>query len=421
MEKIKNLFLYRYFLYPKLFKNFTDCINNSQSLYTDTIGQLTNIASEYGFEGNIWQCYLTLELMANENSFSLSRENGEHEHDSVYDFALSDIEYFFELFQTDLSKIFPKKYASLLQQFTDFTNKTVYTKLSREVNHELLHLKKSLSNAVNSQEFLSVLSEYYIKYGCGTLSLYGAFRMNSTRKSHRLTPILNPQKSTFAQLVGYEMQKKELIQNTQNFINGSGFSNVLLFGESGTGKSTSIRAILHEFSGQKIKMIEMYKNQIHLLSDLISDFKNRGYKFIVYMDDLSFEDYETEYKYLKAVIEGGLEMRPQNVALYATSNRRHLIREQWSDRMEQYASDDVHSTDTMEEKLSLVSRFGVTIYFPSPNNVEFKNIVTTLAKENQINLPEDELLKQARRWELRHGGLSGRVAKQFIDYLSANE
>ena len=136
---------------------------------------------------------------------------------------------------------------------------------------------------------------------------------------------------------------------------------------------------------------------------MIAQIKNRNYKFIIYMDDLSFEEFEIEYKYLKAVIEGGLEKKPENILIYATSNRRHLIKE--------------HSTDTIQEKLSLVSRFGVTIYFGSPDKKQFQEIVRSLAQRNGIEMPEETLLLEANKWELSHGGLSGRTAQQFIDYL----
>ena len=148
---------------------------------------------------------------------------------------------------------------------------------------------------------------------------------------------------------------------------------------------------------------------------MIAQIKNRNYKFIIYMDDLSFEDFEIEYKYLKAVIEGGLEKKPQNVLIYATSNRRHLIRENYGDRPE--IREDMHTGDTVQEKLSLVSRFGVTIYFGAPTKKEFQQIVRELAKREGITMPEEELLLEANKWELAHGGLSGRTAQQFIDHL----
>ena len=168
-----------------------------------------------------------------------------------------------------------------------------------------------------------------------------------------------------------------------------------------------------------LRMIEIYKHQFDDLSTVISLIKNRNYKFIIYMDDLSFEEFEIEYKYLKAVIEGGLEIKPDNVLIYATSNRRHLIRETWNDRSDMETTDDIHRSDTMEEKLSLVDRFGITINFSSPSNKEYLEIVKQLAYRQGIdNLSEEELFAEARKWELYHGGLSGRTAQQFINYLA---
>ena len=159
----------------------------------------------------------------------------------------------------------------------------------------------------------------------------------------------------------------------------------------------------------------MYKHQFQDLNDVIAQIKNRNYKFIIYMDDLSFEEFEIEYKYLKAVIEGGLEKKPENVLIYATSNRRHLIRETFKDKQDR--DEELHVNDTVQEKLSLVSRFGVSIYFGSPDKKQFQKIVSTLADRYGVRMSEDELLLTANQWELSHGGLSGRTAQQFIDYL----
>jgi predicted AAA+ superfamily ATPase len=166
-------------------------------------------------------------------------------------------------------------------------------------------------------------------------------------------------------------------------------------------------------------MIEIYKHQFEYLNAVISEIKNRNYRFILFMDDLSFEEFETEYKYLKAVIEGGIETKPENVLIYATSNRRHLIRETWRDKTE--GDEELHHTDTMSEKLSLAARFGVTIGFYKPSPGEFKEIVSGLAKRcPEITLSEEELLRQANQWEISHGGISGRTAQQFINYLAGS-
>ena len=198
-------------------------------------------------------------------------------------------------------------------------------------------------------------------------------------------------------------------------MSGKRANNCLLFGDAGTGKSSSIKGILNQYYDRGLRIIEVYKHQFHHLNDVIAQIKNRNYKFIIYMDDLSFEEFEIEYKYLKAVIEGGLEKKPDNILIYATSNRRHLVREKFSDKEER--RDDLHASDTVQEKLSLVSRFGVSIFFCAPDKKEFQKIVKVLAERYQIKMPEEELLLEANKWELSHGGLSGRTAQQFIDYL----
>ena len=218
-------------------------------------------------------------------------------------------------------------------------------------------------------------------------------------------------------LVGYEIPKQKLIENTEAFVQGRKANNCLLFGDAGTGKSSSIKGILNRYYEDGLRVIEVYKHQFQDLNEVIRQIKNRNYKFILYMDDLSFEEFEIEYKYLKAVIEGGLEKKPDNILIYATSNRRHLVRERSGDKLEIMDDDDLHSSDTVQEKLSLVYRFGVRIYFGAPNKKEFQNIVKVLAERHHISMPEEELLLEANKWELSHGGLTGRTAQQFIDYL----
>lgn len=176
-----------------------------------------------------------------------------------------------------------------------------------------------------------------------------------------------------------------------------------------------MKAILNQYYEKGLRIIEVYKHQFCCLSDVLEEIKDRNYKFIIYMDDLSFEDFEIEYKYLKAIIEGGLGKKPSNVLIYATSNRRHLIREKFSDKKE--ILDDLHGNDTVQEKLSLVARFGVTIYFGAPDKMEFQKIVKTLAKRCDLAISEEELYAEANKWELSHGGFSGRTAAQFITHL----
>ena len=277
-----------------------------------------------------------------------------------------------------------------------------------------------LGTAQDEKEFKVILTQFYKEFGVGKLGLHKAFRVEHPEHEEvQIVPITNIAHVHLDDLVGYENAKKKLIDNTKAFVEGKKANNCLLFGDAGTGKSSSIKAILNQYYDQGLRMIEVYKHQFQDLNDVIAQIKNRNYKFIIYMDDLSFEEFEIEYKYLKAVIEGGLEKKPENVLIYATSNRRHLIRETFKDKQDR--DEDMHTNDTVQEKLSLVARFGVTIYFGSPDKKAFQEIVRTLAIKNGISLPEEELLLEANKWELSHGGLSGRTAQQFIDYLSGQE
>ena len=263
-----------------------------------------------------------------------------------------------------------------------------------------------------------MLCDFYREHGVGNLGLFKAFRINHPISTDVATiePIVSVEHIYLNDLIGYEIQKKKLVDNTEAFIKGKKANNVLLFGDSGTGKSSSIKAILNEYYDRGLRMIEVYKHQFKDLSAIINQIKDRNYKFIIFMDDLSFEEFEIEYKYLKAIIEGGLEKRPDNVLIYATSNRRHLVREKFSDKEER--DDDLHSRDTVQEKLSLSARFGVSIYYGSPDKKQFNEIIKGLAKKNNIDMDEEKLLLEANKWEVSHGGLSGRNAKQFINYLS---
>ena len=224
---------------------------------------------------------------------------------------------------------------------------------------------------------------------------------------------------TLDDLLGYELQKRELRRNTEAFLAGKTANNVLLYGDAGTGKSTSVKALINEYYDCGLRMIELYKHQFRDLSAVLAEIKNRNYRFIIFIDDLSFEENEVEYKFLKAVIEGGVETRPDNVLVYATSNRRHLIRETWNDRTDMEHHGDIHRSDTMEEKLSLASRFGVAIHYSVPKQREYQEMVKALAARQSIHMNEAELLAQANTWEVRHGGFSGRTAQQFIYYLNS--
>ncbi len=289
----------------------------------------------------------------------------------------------------------------------------------------ICELAEKFSHDHTAQEMKADLTRFYKEYGVGKFGLHKAFRivhgdgLGEGQSGVCIEPIRNIAHVSLDDLVGYELAKQKLIDNTEAFVAGRKANNCLLYGDAGTGKSSCIKAIANQYYDRGLRIIEIYKHQFQDLNQVISQIKNRNYKFIIYMDDLSFEEFEIEYKYLKAVIEGGLERKPDNVLIYATSNRRHLIKENYGDKEE--IRQDMHTGDTVQEKLSLVSRFGVTIYFGAPDKKQFQGIVKALAQKCAIQMPEEELLLRANQWELSHGGLSGRTAQQFIDYLAGTE
>ncbi|MBO5426325.1 MAG: ATP-binding protein [Lachnospiraceae bacterium] len=386
------------------------------------IKRILDIATSYGFNRNLWQDYLAFLLITNENSFTLTSEKVGAGDGTVNSFAKNDYAIFKRLFEYDFSTV--EKDLGI-DCFTTITNYRSLPKkeqmYNQNVSEKVRYISDSINEAGTVDEVFTIMTDFYNQYGVGMFGLNKAFRIShEDGKDLTFIPINNTDKVSLSDLIGYETQKKKLIDNTEAFVQGRKANNVLLFGDSGTGKSTSIKAIINEYYDQGLRMIEIYKHQFKDLSAVISHIKNRNYKFVIYMDDLSFEEFEIEYKYLKAVIEGGLETKPDNVLIYATSNRRHLIKETWNDRSDMNV--ELHQSDTMQEKLSLVNRFGVTISFSRPSKKEFNHIVTELAKRYpEISLSEEELCAEANKWEMSHGGISGRTAQQFINYLAGKQ
>ena len=381
---------------------------------------LIDLAARDGFHGNLWQVYLTLLLVNDENAFTLRAERRGSVQGGMRTAALQDLNTFHKLFSLDAKEIAARynipENEYLLHFEADPVRPQSYSTFIRD---RIQTLSETLSTAPDEEEMLEHLLMFYASYGVGTLGLHKAFRIEGGRdrmEQVEIAPIRNIPHVSLDDLVGYEIPKEALVRNTRAFVEGRVANNCLLYGDAGTGKSTSIKAIANRFYAEGLRVIEVYRHQFKDIHDVISEIKNRNYKFILYMDDLSFEDFETEYKYLKAVIEGGLEKRPENVLIYATSNRRHLVKEKFSDKAS-LDDDDIRHSDTVQEKLSLAHRFGVAIYFGPPTRKDFNAIVKTLAARNGIDMEEEALIAEATKWEIAHGGLSGRCAQQFIDYL----
>lgn len=422
-----ELMLYKNMEYGEILQDMTFLMENYnneyynredlRSLLFECINELLEISVSHGFEGNLWHTYLTFLLSNDENAYSTSCEIVGPVEGSINQIAMHDFKVFKELFDYDFELLMKELDAESFAILLNYTNVNEGSKVfNKRIRDRICDLSRTLGEAESVELFGKRLTQFYKEFGVGKLGLHKAFRIEHLEgENAEIVPITNIAHVHLDDLVGYEIAKKKLIDNTKAFVEGRKANNCLLYGDAGTGKSSSIKAILNQYYDQGLRIIEVYKHQFKDLNDIIAQIKNRNYKFIIYMDDLSFEEFEIEYKYLKAVIEGGLEKKPKNVLIYATSNRRHLIRETFKDKQDR--DEDMHTNDTVQEKLSLVARFGVTIYYGAPTKKEFQQIVKELAKANQIQMPEEELLLEANKWELAHGGLSGRTAQQFIDFL----
>ena len=422
----KELILYKHFKHEDILTDMswllTHCeddyynLDDKKTLLYDVVHRLVELAGSHGYEGNLWHTFLTYLLANNENAFSMASEIKGEVEGSINQIAIHDFGVFKELFDADIASLDRILGTSCVHLLFHYQNVNSQSKMfNKRVRDRICELSVKLAQAETPEVFLNIMCEFYKDFGVGKFGLHKAFRIVHKEDGADIVPITNIAHVYLEDLIGYESAKQKLIDNTEAFVEGKKANNCLLFGDAGTGKSSSIKGILNRYYDKGLRIIEVYKHQFQDLNDIIAQIKTRNYKFIIYMDDLSFEDFEIEYKYLKAVIEGGLEKKPDNVLIYATSNRRHLVREKFSDKEER--RDDLHSSDTVQEKLSLYARFGVSIFFCAPDKKEFDHIVVSLAQRYGIEMPKQELLEEANKWELYHGGLSGRTAQQFIDYL----
>lgn len=431
MARTEECILYRNFDNGEVLDIMTSLMNsyeageegfeNRKEEFFHMAGSLVEMAGMYGFSGNLWHTYLTQLLVNHENAFSTASEIRGVVEGSINHLALHDFGIFKELYDFDLA-VFDSAFGTDCADFLcNYVNTGCNSKVyNQRICDRICDMSKTLAEASTVEEFMADMVQFYKDFGVGKLGLNKAFRIEHGKDGKPvITPITRIAHVNLDDLVGYEIPKQKLIENTEAFVRGRKANNCLLFGDAGTGKSSSIKGILNRYYDEGLRIIEVYKHQFQDLNDVIAQIKNRNYKFILYMDDLSFEEFEIEYKFLKAVIEGGVETKPDNVLIYATSNRRHLVRETWKDRNDINDDDELHHSDTMQEKLSLVARFGLSICYERPNQKNYFEIVTELAKQYpEITLSEEELQAEARKWGLGHGGNSGRAAQQLINYLS---
>ena len=291
-----------------------------------------------------------------------------------------------------------------------FNTKIKYTPSGNETGYYVGYVEsiRQITESADPEALLERLLIHYATLGNGLLSKYVAFRFDGELKG-----IANFDRVEFSEIVGMEHQKKVLIENTEAYLNGKFANNVLLFGDRGTGKSTSVKALLNMYAKDGLRIIELPKSAITKIPELTKQLEDSPHKYILFLDDLTFERHDTEYRALKIAMEGQLQANAGNVLVYATSNRRHLIRETWADR----DGGEVHVNDNKQEMLSLAERFGISLFFPAPDAKQYIEIVRILLERNGIEMTE-EIKKEAVRWEMNYGGKSGRCAKQFVaDFL----
>lgn len=376
-----------------------------ESLYYDIYSQLIGFSQEQQLPGDIWHNYLVGLLARDENPFSRAGERGAGIPPGLFKLIIRDMEIIRQAFTLDwaaVTRAVGPDVCPILRCFQPGVGVPGF------YGQNLQQLGTQLDLDNGPIMMAGQLAEFYDRRGCGLMNRYLAFRWDQG-----LQGITSHDPVRLEDLVGYQYQKLILTTNTEAFLEGKTANNILLYGDKGTGKSSTVKAMLNEYGDRGLRMIELRKSQLEQFPAVIRSICDRGLRFIIFIDDLSFEDFETEYKNIKATIEGGLEVRPANVLLYVTSNRRNLIKENWSER----AVDDVHGYDSRQEKLSLTDRFGITVTFPSPDQEHYLSIVETLARRQGVELETEELRRRAMQWERNYHGRSGRSAVQFINSL----
>lgn len=361
-----------------------------------------------------WQSYLVGRILEDENPFSLGAERGILSV-SVVEQARRDLRTLQALFEVEAQPLLDmvEKAMPGLKVWVPWRDPGLAGDDTARAT-----LAHKLAAADDWGACVELLQDHYARHGAGLFGRGRAFRWGAGN----LHLVTNPDPVRLAQLVGYEDEREPLLKNTQRLLDGRPSHHALLYGLPGTGKSSTIKAVLNEYADRGLRLVELAKEDLGALPRVLETLRGRGPRFILFVDDLSFEEHEVQYKSLKALLEGSVEEPPENVRLYATSNRRNIIRENFSDRDESGGSlvgDDVHARDTMQEKLSLGARFGLRVTFPTPDQKRYLGIVGGIVRERGIEVSEEDLTERALLWDRWHAGRSGRTARQFVDELEA--
>lgn len=367
--------------------------------------------------GSLWQNFILDQIILADNSFSRQAATAFPPPGGlpglVYDAAGKDLAGLRFILDFDLSALFAGPQNNLYLELARKSLDSAPDGLpAASPAYNIGRLKKRL---LGNKEWSSpdVLGSFHHQSGCGAFCRYHAFRWDGEQK--KLLGIEHPDPVRLEKLIGYEDQRNQIMQNTERLLEGLPAGNILLYGDRGTGKSSTVKALIHRYGPRGLRMLEIPRDQLADYQRILREIGGTGLKFIIYVDDLSYEEGETNYKVLKSLLEGSLQPKPENVVIYATSNRRHLVREFFEDRQ-----GDVNSNDTLQEKLSLSERFAITVLFLSPDQELFISIVEGLARQNGLDIPPADLRIRALEWERWNNGRSGRTARQFIESLIGN-
>ncbi|SPF35710.1 conserved hypothetical protein [Candidatus Desulfosporosinus infrequens] len=319
----------------------------------------------------------------------------------------------FELFKND-------PHNALIEELPEWVLQSNSISPSNHLNHITEHLKTCLF----WQDGLEELKKFHTTHGCGLFAHYHAFVWEKSEGHGYLKGIDSPDPITLNELVDYQSERSRVIENTLQFLKGFPSNNVLLYGDRGTGKSSTVKAILNEYHSHGLRMLEIPKAYLADFPLIIRLLKNRTQKFIIFVDDLVFGDNEENYTSLKAMLEGGLESKTPNIVIYATSNRRHLVKEYFSERAGLQSgnyNEEVHARDSIQEKLSLADRFGINVVFSSPDQNRYLKIVDGIASNRNLKVDKERLHKEALQWALWYNGRSARTARQFVDWIEGHD